>query len=596
MDLVYELVLLIIFLAGAFLLLALFGGKLVSLARVPKVTGYLLIGLLIGSLDPSVLAYIFPDYDQKLSLNGSEFKILDLFKVVKEVGLGLIVFNIGGEFQFEHFKKLGRKVLWISFYEILLTLGLVSLLAFITFTLSDYPVGDHIMTYSLLLGVIAIATAPAATLLVLREYESEGPITDHILVLVGLNNIVCILAFKILFTDFVKENAHFMEPIIDVLSSIGLGIVVGLLLGFVEKWLEKSGELLLVVLSGIALNIGIAYLLNHHGILHIDHLLANLFMGMTLINSSTKGEESFKAVKNVDLPIYVLFFVLAGANLHVNQLWTGGILFVIYVIGRTVGKFLGSYIGVRFVGLTQKLGRNVGYGLLPQAGVAIGLASILKSEDLVMGDTLSIVILSSVMIFELVGPLFTRHAIVKGGEVKEISLSKQISQSKKRHYHRVLVKLRRSLGFPRGKKIRVKKITCNDLLRSSVEAIPENMPFDEVLKFASHCKYDHFPVINDDHLLVGTISHTEIRDYLLDPEFSHLVIASDIMREDPPTAHPQDSLQKLLIIFHASNDDLDYLPVIDDRDMPHIIGIVTQKDVISAFRKLHKKDDPEKSG
>ncbi|HEO64500.1 MAG TPA: CBS domain-containing protein, partial [Spirochaetes bacterium] len=392
----------------------------------------------------------------------------------------------------------------------------------------------------------------------------------------------------------VKENAHFLEPVIDVLSSIGLGIVVGLLLGFVEKWLEKSGELLLVVLSGIALNIGIAFLLDRHGILHVDHLLANLFMGMTLINSSTKGEASFKAVKNVDLPIYVLFFVLAGANLHVNQLWTGGILFVIYVIGRTAGKFMGSNIGVRFVGLTQKLGRNVGYGLLPQAGVAIGLAYILKSEDPVMGDTLSIVILSSVMVFELVGPLFTRHAIVKGGEVKEISLSKRLSQSKRRSYHRVLVRLRRSLGFPRSKRAREKKITCNDLLRSSVETIPENMPFDEVLKFASHCKYDHFPVINDDHLLVGTISYAEIRDYLLDPEFSHLVIASDIMRENPPTAYPQDSLQKLLILFHASNDDLDYLPVIDDQDMPHIIGMVTQKDVISAFRKLNKsKSNPK---
>ncbi|MDH5682720.1 MAG: cation:proton antiporter, partial [Spirochaetota bacterium] len=309
---------LIILIIGTFLLLALASGKLVSLMKIPKVTGYLLVGLVFASLSPELLGAIFPNYQHiKLQISiGSESQpitIMDMLKVIKNIGLGLIVFNIGGEFQLENFKQLGKKVVWISFFEILFTSVIVSILCFICFVaLFDISLSSSI-SYSILLGIIAIATAPAATLLVLREYESEGPVTNHILVLIGLNNIVCILIFKIVFSGFISESQDFAKPMIEVIVSIGLGILVGLIISLVEKWLEKPVELLMLVLGGITINIGLAYLIHHSFNVQLSNLLANLFMGIALINSTTKGTASFKALKNADLPIYAIFFVLAGA-------------------------------------------------------------------------------------------------------------------------------------------------------------------------------------------------------------------------------------------------------------------------------------------
>ncbi|MDH4129461.1 MAG: CBS domain-containing protein [Spirochaetota bacterium] len=456
----------------------------------------------------------------------------------------------------------------------------------------------------MLIGVIAIETAPAATLLVLREYESEGPVTNHLLVLIGLNNIVCIIIFKIILSVFVSEAHSTLIPVLEVIVSIVIGVIIGIIISFIEKWLEKPVEILMLVIGGITLNIGIAYgvdqsIANYFpGVkFQISNLLANLFMGVALINSTTKGDTSFKALKNADLPIYAIFFVLAGASLHLHDFLESGfiiILFIIlYVIGRSFGKIFGSLIGVKYAKLYPKLRNNLGFGLLTHAGVAIGLAYMIQDNlSGELGKTLSTVIFSAVVVFELTGPIFTRFAIIRSGEVKEISLSKKKYHTTKRSYQKVFVRLKHSLGFSKIKVLsKVGKIRCNDVMRSNVESILDSLPFDEVLKFASHCKYDQFPVVDNDHHFLGTISYSEIRDVLFDPEFAYLVIARDIMNEDPPIAYPNDSLKKLLVKFHTSEGDLDYLPVIDDHEPPHLIGMVTQKDVISAFRGIKQENE-----
>ena len=597
---------LIILMIGFFLIFALFSGKIMSLIKIPKVTGYLLVGLIFASLSPEFLSSIFPNY-QNISLNitiaseSQPIKIMDIFKVIKNIGLGLIVFNIGGEFQLEHFKRLGTKVIWISFFEILFTSVIVSIFCLICFvTLFQISLTNSI-SYSILLGIIAIATAPAATLLVLREYESEGPVTNHILVLIGLNNIICILFFKLVFSGFVSESHNFMLPLIEILVSIGLGILVGLLISLAEKWFDKPVELLMLVLGGITVNIGLAYLIQHGFNIELSTLLANLFMGIALINSTTKGNASFNAIRNADLPIYAIFFVLAGANLHIDTFLESGkigfIVIMVYVAGRSFGKLFGTSFGVKFTNLQSKLKNNVGLGLLPQAGVAIGLATLLKDgltkQDPQMAITLSTLILSAVIIFELVGPLFTRHAIIRAGEVKEISLSKKTINTAKKRYHRVLIRLRQSLGIPKWKNRHHKDIRCKDVMRSSVEPILDSAPFDEVMQHASQSKYSQFQVVDDNNYFIGTITHNEIRDILLDPEFAHLIIARDILQEDPPVARPEDSLQRLLNLFHVLTEQPDYLPVIDDHDPPHLIGMVTQKDVIAAFSGKTGKDNQQ---
>ena len=590
----YDFVQLILLNIGVLLVLALIVGKLVSLIKLPKVTGYILVGLIMG---PPILGHIYPSYNDLIL----SYKILEIFKIITEVGLGLIIFNIGGEFQLENFKKLGKKVLWISVFEILLTVIIVTALSFATFLIFFSGIGVKGLSYSLLLGIVAIATAPAATLLVLREYESEGPITNHLLVLIGLNNILCILAFKLVFSGLVSETPKFIQPLTEVMGSILLGIVTGLLLSFFEKWLEKPVEQFMLILGGICLNIGISFIMREwFTSIYISNLLANLFMGITMINSTTKGDSSFKALKNADMPIYALFFVLAGANLHIKEFLESGAVIIVfctvYIIGRAAGKYFGTYYGILKTGLVAKLGKGMGLGLYPKAGVAIGLAILLKEglmpQDPNMANSLSTVILSAVIVFELIGPIFTRYVISKGGEVKEISLSKKKYQSNKRRYLRVLARLRHSLGIPKWKeKFHHKDVTCEDVMRSSVEYIFEDMHFEEVISFASHCKYDHFPVVDRDHHFVGTISYSEIRDILFDDDFAELIIARDILNEDPHIARPGDSLKRLLILFHSSGDDIDFLPVVDDHDPPHLIGIVSQKDVIAAYQKMNPTEN-----
>lgn len=572
-----ELIRLLLLNTGVLLLLAMAAGKIVSLLKIPKVTGYLLLGLVLG---PAVSGELWPELNEFI-LN---HQIIDNFAVIRELGLALIIFNIGGEFRFEHFKKLGKKVVYVSFFEVIFTFLIVTVLSVFSFYFFFPELSEDIIKYSLILGAVAIATAPAATLLVLREYESQGPVTDYILVLVGLNNILCIVFFKFIFSSTILVAPDYSTPFIEIGLSIGLGVLLGLILSFIEKWLEKPSETLMLVLGGVTFNIGIAYIIGKvfPGI-RIETLLSNLFMGVAMINSSTKGSFSFKAVKNADLPLYAIFFILAGTKLHLNELLKGGALFFTYTIGRMLGKYYGSLYGVKHFGLYEKLKNNLSLGLFPQAGVAIGLAILLKENDPLMGKTLATVILSSVMFYELIGPLLTKFSLVRAGEVKEISLSKKNYHKSKRNYQKVLIRLRNAIGFPKRKKSESHVILCKDVMRSSVECIEDSAPFDEVLKFASHCKYDQFPVVDKDNHYLGSISYSEIRDILLDPQFTHLIIASDIMNEKEVIAKPDDNIKDLLFKFHSSGDDLDFLPVISDHDPPHLIGMVTQKDIIAAY-------------
>ncbi len=539
-----------------------------------------MVGFLLG---PSFLGYLFPDY-KNIILNPDVFQV---FQIIPEVGLGLIIFTIGGEFRLEHVKRLGKSVLWISFYMIVFTIGSVGILSSIYFFYGHSYLGNSIIVYSILLGVIATSTGPSAVLLVLREYESVGPITRYILVLLALNDIIAILLFKLITSSFIMQHRQFYHPFIDIILSVSIGVGMGILLSYIEKWLNKHGEVLMLVMGGITLNIGIAYLIGKaFPTIYLSNLLINLFMGITLINSTTKDDFSFKALKNVDLPIYAVFFVIAGASLHVDQLFKGGILIVIYIIGRSFGTIYGAYFGVRFTNLFKELGNNIGLGLIPQAGVTIGLALILKREDSTMGETLSTIILASVVVFEVVGPLFTRYAIIRGGEVREIVISKNNNIYFMKRFQEIFNGFKERVGIKSRQDNISQNISCRDLMRRNVDYVKENLTLDGIIQFASECHYDQFYVVNRDHVFIGSISHKMIRDIILDKEFAQLIIASDIMKENPLVAYPDDDLETLMSRFHNLDEYLDYLPVVDRDYPPYLIGMVNQKDVISAYRGI----------
>ena len=234
---------------------------------------------------------------------------------------------------------------------------------------------DHLwqssLFFAIFLGIIAVATAPAATLMVIREYEADGPTTSSVLSLVGLNNLFSIFAFGVA-THFLLKPA---DGIDQLLYSLFVPLLVGGALGFlISIWaerLELPSEFKILILSGVAVSAALSFKFG------LDPLLTGLALGIVLANSSPRWYRMQDALREVDYPLYVVFFVIAGANLHIESLGHIGLLGVAYVIARTAGKFFGSIAGAKFGKFSGNRGKHIGMTLLSQAGVAIGLASYL---------------------------------------------------------------------------------------------------------------------------------------------------------------------------------------------------------------------------
>ena len=336
---------------GILLVLCLVMGRIVSHCRIPKVTGYLLAGILIS---PSALSFLFEALGENL------FASLDHLRFVSDLALGLIAFSIGGEFQNERFRKMGKTVLTISLCETVLTFSIVfSSLFFFT---TNLPL-------SLCLGILAIATAPAATLLVLREYDSEGVVTNSLLILTGLNNFICLVVFSLFLPTIIAPAPGGASSSVNVvfllsLGSVVIALVVGFMLGFLlslfEKRITKPAERIVLIIATIVLGIGLSQMLA------VSPLLVNLIVGATVINLAHNGDRLFEELRKIDLPLYAAFFALSGANLHWELLSMVGVVGVLYCAGRMAGKLLGVTIGAIKARASYNLKKYGGCGFSPR--------------------------------------------------------------------------------------------------------------------------------------------------------------------------------------------------------------------------------------
>ena len=555
---------------GVLLLLCLLLGRFVSHLRIPKVTGYLLSGIL---LSPSALNIFSELFSQKIYVSLCELRFLS------DLALGLIAFSIGGEFQHERFKKMGKKVINISLWETFLTFFIV-FFSLIFFT--------NNISVSICLGILAIATAPAATLLVLREYDSEGVVTSSLLILTGLNNFICLTVFTLCFPAIIAlshgESLNtFLFTIFSSLGSMLVALVVGFILGFLlslfEKRFTKPAELIVLTIGTIILGIGSAQILG------VSPLLVNLVMGVMVINLAKKGKMVFEEVKKIDLPIYAAFFALSGASLHWELLSVVGVVGVLYIAGRIAGKILGVTCGAVQAQASQNLKKYGGCGLLAQAGVALGLALLIQDKDPRLGEIVSTTIFSTVIIFEILGPLAVRWSIVKSGEVKVIKLIHRDEGAPYRDSLReIIIRLRHSLGIPVWKsKQFTGEILVEHVMRTHIEVIHEETHLDQILKVIEHSRYNLFPMVNERGEFTGMISFQDIRDVLYDGVMKNLVIAKDIANPTGPFIHSKATIDEALDMFEREKIDL--LPVIDDQETKHLIGILTQRDVLTVFKE-----------
>lgn len=556
---------------------AMLGGRLAALLHVPRVTGYLLTGLIVGPSTAHLLHLPAP----------VSIASLEQLRPLSSLALALIMMNVGGEFRLSSLRRWRWRIFALSATETLLTFILVATGCALTnqlvlqTTVSPFSLGQTSLLMGLFFGIIAIATAPAATMMVIREYEAEGPTTSTLLSLVGLNNLLSVIAFLCAMHWVFSANEGGLVLLWHLSGPLLVGTGTALIISIWSQRLELASEFKCVVLGAL-----FAITVFSH-ITDINALLSHLVFGIVLASSSPRWHQIQSAIKQIDYPLYVAFFVIAGASLHIQTLFHIGILGLVYVILRTVGKWRGGCWGAKIASFGVREQKNLGITLMAQAGVAIGLAAQLSHHWPHGGKIVETVILGAVVVFELFGPLAIRRGLVTAGEVPLLSLlSKRAPQGALEGMHSVVNHFRLSLGLPAGHNVKDPgDILVRHIMRQNVETIYNDTGYNELLRFISHSRYDRFPVVDRNGNFVGVIDYTEIRNLLFEPSLAKLIVASDLVNTQQQPLFPDQSLREALETIRRQRH-VSYFPVVDPEHPTHLLGVVRQNDLLATFRSF----------
>ncbi|NLD82817.1 MAG: cation:proton antiporter [Clostridiales bacterium] len=377
--------------------IAMAAGLLVSrgarLVKLPNVTAFLVAGLVIG---PCVAGII--SKEQAASMG-----------VISEAALGFIAYAIGGEFKLSYLKKIGRAPLTITAFQGLITAlcvdaGLI-LLGF------DVPL-------SLLLGAIALATAPAATLMVVRQYKAKGPVTQMLLPVVAMDDALGLMVFSIsasvaqgMLGGEMTAYSMVAVPLLEIVGSFALGGALGMVLAFGARFFASRGNKLALSIACVLAGVGLC---DMYG---LSSLLVCMMIGAVMVNVSQQREVLMEQCDRFTPPLFLLFFVLSGAELDLSVLPSVGLIGILYLVLRSLGKWGGAMLGAVCVHADEAIKKYLGLTLLPQAGVAIGMATLVSSRFPTLGAQVNTIVLAGVLVFELAGPVITKWALTKAGEI-----------------------------------------------------------------------------------------------------------------------------------------------------------------------------------
>ncbi len=401
--------------------LSLVGGLLLSrLAKklnLPAVTAYLIAGLLLGPYCIGAL--------QLFSLGFSSAAEVESLNIISQVALGFIAFTIGNEFRLEQLRHMGRQAITVGILQAVITAILVDLalvvLHFINPTVISIP-------SAITLGAIAAATAPAATLMVVRQYKADGPLTRLLLLVVAIDDAVGLVLFSASFgvaaaleSGAISLTTVLVEPLVEIVLSLGLGALVGWLLFRVEKYFYSRSKRLSISIGFVLLTVGLSMAEFEVGGIHCGFslLLVCMMTGTVFCNICDFSEELMGRVDSWTAPVFVLFFVLSGAELNLKVLSNPLVLLIgaVYILSRSLGKYVGAYWSCALTSCDNKIKQHLGVTLLPQAGVALGMA--LTAQQLSDGEIVRSVVLFSVLVYELVGPALTKRSLIAAGEIQE---------------------------------------------------------------------------------------------------------------------------------------------------------------------------------
>ena len=390
--------------------------RLTKLMHLPAVTAYLVAGLILG-----------PFCIGALNVPGMGFNTLaqvEGLSIVTQTALGFIAFTIGNEFRLSQLKEMGSSAIIIGILQAVITTIVVDIVL-IALHLA-FPTVISIPC-AITLGAIASATAPAATLMVIRQYKADGPLTRLLMLVVAIDDAVGLLLFSVSFgiatalaDGQVSVLAVVIEPILEIILSLILGSLMGLLLNWVELFFHSRSKRMTLSVAFVLMTVGLSMLEFHVGPVHCGFslLLVCMMTGTIFCNICETSEELMERIDGWTTPLNILFFVISGAELDLEILShpITILLGVIYIIARSSGKYYGSAISCRLTKQAKPISDNLGITLLPQAGVALGMA--LTAATLPDGDLARNVVLFAVLVYELVGPALTKRSLLSVGEIK----------------------------------------------------------------------------------------------------------------------------------------------------------------------------------
>jgi Kef-type K+ transport system membrane component KefB len=398
---------------GVILLVGFVFGRLFETIKIPSVTGYLVAGLVLGPITG------FLTLDE-----------LSHYSIVSDLALGFIAFQVGNELWFGKLKKSGMKIVIITVIQAVLTTTIVILGTMFIVDLS----------VALILGAIAAATAPAPIMLIIKKYRTKGDLTDTVVPVVGLDDAVGVVMFGVLLAisiGLISANGvelsfleMIKEPVLEIVFSIGIGAAIGLVSGLAIRYIysrsEREEKNLNVINITVLLTTGLAFLAG------ASPILTPMIAGTVVTNLINKDcyvlEE--ETIRFFIPPLMVVFFTIAGAQLQLDVVFDAGLIGLVYIVGRAIGKFFGAYMGASLVKSPAAVKKFLGISLLPQSGVAIGLSVAAFTEisavDLGAATVIKNVILASVLFFALTGPILVKISLFKAGEIRKVEEEKDL--------------------------------------------------------------------------------------------------------------------------------------------------------------------------
>ncbi|MCA9135179.1 MAG: cation:proton antiporter [Planctomycetales bacterium] len=537
-------------------------GVLADLVHLPKVTAFVLVGLLVG---PSALDLVPTEH-------------VELFEPLLKLAMALVLFNLGCEFTFSKVRRVAAHCLSLSLAEITATAVLVTV-GLLLFGCTG--------SMALLLGCLAVATAPATTILVLKEFRSEGPVTESTGFMVAMNNFACIVMFEFAFLAIellqgkldVSFGRQVFAVVTSVCGSMALGVVGGLVVSYGCGFLNMKRWLVLLVAA-------VTFLLGVDESFEIPYMLSFLMMGVTVANTSDYKEKIVGELDHLSGLLAVLFFVAHGTELDAGAFIAAGKLGAVYIAFRIAGKWLGVYAAAKVTKQPPEVRNWGGSCLFAQAGAAIALSTIAVNRDPELGKPIQDIILGSVVLFEIIGPLFIRHSLIQTGEVPLAQAIHHTSRTPLEQVRELIDRFRSAVRGTTPAPTAISTVKVSDLLRKT-KGIHQSADFDAVVAHIEHSHENTYPVVNDRQSVVGVIRYPLLSDVLFDHSAAKLVRAEDLISDIDHCLHADDPATRAFELFQGETDDC--IPVVE-RESPHVLlGVVRRSDVMHALITQRRK-------